>query len=346
MTEEIKNNDELNEGMHEVQDSPESGAEFAPMKTNPLIEKFDSVYMECGKVLIGQEDLIKLMLTCILCEGHILLEGVPGIAKTLSAKVLSKTLDADFSRIQFTPDLLPSDIIGTSIFNMKESNFEFKKGPIFSNIVLIDEINRAPAKTQSALFEVMEERQISYDGEEYNMNKPFLVIATQNPIEQEGTYRLPEAQLDRFLMKIQLDYPSANEEFEILNRFKAQSSKIDLTPINAILKTKDIDSIQAHLDEIHIEEQMLRYITNLVQETRMHAKLYLGGSPRASLGLLHAAKVIAYLEGRSFLIPDDIQFVVPHILNHRLILSSEAEMEGMTTKDVIEEIIQLVEVPR
>ncbi len=343
MTDEIKNNDEP---IAEANVTQEPQAEFVPMKTNPLIEKFDSVYQECAKVLIGQEDLIKLMLTCILCEGHILLEGVPGIAKTLSAKVLSKTLDADFSRIQFTPDLLPSDIIGTSVFNMKESNFEFKKGPIFSNIVLIDEINRAPAKTQSALFEVMEERQISYDGNEYKMDSPFLVIATQNPIEQEGTYRLPEAQLDRFLMKIILDYPTADEEFEILNRFKAQSSKVDLSIVKSILKSKHIKSIQSNLDEMHIEEQMLKYITSLIQETRMHAKLYLGASPRASLGLLKAAKVIAFLEGRSFIIPDDIQFVAPHILNHRLILSSEAEMEGLSTKDVIEEIFQMVEVPR
>ena len=319
---------------------------YAPAVKSPLVEKMDTLYSECAKMLIGQTELVKLMMTCVLSDGHILLEGVPGIAKTLSAKVLAKTVDADFSRIQFTPDLLPSDILGTSIFNMKESKFEFKKGPIFSNIVLIDEINRAPAKTQSALFEVMEEKQISYDGVEYKMGYPFLVIATQNPIEQEGTYRLPEAQLDRFLMKIHLSYPNEKEEFQILQRFKTQTGPNDLSVINKILDGADIKKIQEELANVHVEDQMLQYITSIIQETRSHAKIYLGGSPRASLGILKTAKVAALLEGRNFLIPDDIQYVAEHVLNHRLILTSDAEMEGLTAKEVIKEILQTLEVPR
>jgi len=319
---------------------------FAPAVKNALTEKMDTLHDECAKVLIGQHELIRLMMTCVLSDGHILLEGVPGIAKTLSAKVLARTINAAFSRIQFTPDLLPSDILGTSIFNMKDSKFEFKKGPIFSNLVLIDEINRAPAKTQSALFEVMEEKQISYDGVEYKMEFPFLVIATQNPIEQEGTYRLPEAQLDRFLMKINLEYPNEKEEFQILQKFKAQTGPPDLSVINSILSGAEIRKIQEELADVHVEDQMLQYITSIIQETRSHAKIYLGGSPRASLGILKTAKVAAFLEGRNFLIPDDIQYVAPHILNHRLILTSDAEMEGLTAKEVIKEILQTLEVPR
>lgn len=319
---------------------------FAPAPTSFIVEKMQELDQECAKVLVGQSELVRLMLTCIFSDGHILLEGVPGIAKTLSAKVLAKTIDADFARIQFTPDLLPSDILGTSIFNMKDAVFNFIKGPIFSNVVLIDEINRAPAKTQSALFEVMEEKQISYDGQQYKMDFPFLVIATQNPIEQEGTYRLPEAQLDRFLMKINLAYPSESEEFQILNRFKASTGAIDFSNINTTITSEDIHKIQKELAEVHVEDQMLRYITSIIHETRNHAKIYLGGSPRASLGILKTAKVSAILEGRSFLIPDDIQYVAPHVLNHRIILTSDAEMEGLTTKDVIIEILQTVEVPR
>ena len=306
----------------------------------------EKVFAECGKVIIGQKELIELMLTCIISDGHILLEGVPGIAKTLSAKVMAKTIDTKFSRIQFTPDLMPSDIIGTSIFNMKDSEFHFKKGPIFSNVVLIDEINRAPAKTQSALFEVMEEKQISFDGVTYPMSQPFIVIATQNPIEQEGTYRLPEAQLDRFLMKINLSYPDENEELQILERFKNKFGRPDLDSIEAVLNLERIKEIQGTLDKIYIEKQMLEYITQIVQATRNHGKVYLGASPRASLALLNTAKVTAVIAGRDFLIPDDVQFVAPHVLNHRLILTPDAEMEGLTSFMVIDDIIKSVDVPR
>jgi MoxR-like ATPase len=313
---------------------------------NPIRAKIDRVMEECSKIIVGQSELLELMVTCIISDGHILIEGVPGIAKTLSAKVIAKTIDTEFSRIQFTPDLMPADIIGTSIYNMKTSEFVFKKGPIFSNVVLIDEINRAPAKTQSALFEVMEEKQISFDGITYPMTKPFIVIATQNPIEQEGTYRLPEAQLDRFLMKINLSYPTIEEELEIINRFKNKPGRPNLNSIGAILNADDIAEIQTTLESIHIERQMLEYITQIIHETRNHSKVYLGASPRASLALLSTAKVTAVMAGRDFIIPDDIQFVAPHVLNHRMILTPDAEMEGITPFTIISDIIKTLEVPR
>jgi len=313
---------------------------------SPIQTKIDQLLAECSKVIIGQKELIELMITCILADGHILLEGVPGIAKTLSARVLSKTINTEFSRIQFTPDLMPADIIGTSIFNMKSSEFTFKKGPIFSNVILIDEINRAPAKTQAALFEVMEEKQISFDGTTYPMSQPFVVIATQNPVEQEGTYRLPEAQLDRFLMKINLRYPNQDEEYNILKRFKNQIGPVDINQVTSVLNSDTIKEIQNLLNEVHVEDQMLQYITQLVQETRNHAKIYLGASPRASLAILKTSKVTAVINGRDFIIPDDIQYVAPHIMNHRLILTPDAEMEGLDAFKIIDEIIKTLEVPR
>ncbi len=312
----------------------------------PTLNKITDLHLECSKILVGQENLIDLMLISILAGGHILLEGVPGIAKTLSAKVLAKAIDAGFSRIQFTPDLMPSDIIGTSIFNLKTSEFNFKEGPIFSNVVLIDEINRAPAKTQAALFEVMEEKQITFDGKTFPMIFPFIVIATQNPIEQEGTYRLPEGQLDRFLMKINLTYPSTADELNILRRFKNQVHQIDLDIINKVLTPKDIISMHALLDQIHVEDLILTYISEIVQETRNHAQIYLGASPRAALAILKTSKVAALLAERDFVIPDDIQFVTPHVLNHRLILTPVAEMEDATPLDIIDDILKSVEVPR
>jgi len=313
---------------------------------SPFTSKIEEIKAQCRKVLIEQEDIIELILTCILSGGHILLEGVPGVAKTLTAKVLSRTLDADFSRIQFTPDLLPSDIIGTSIFRMDKGKFKFEKGPIFSNVVLIDEINRAPAKTQSALFEVMEEKQISYDGNTYKMDYPFIVIATQNPVEQEGTYRLPEAQLDRFLMKINLGYPSANGEVDILRRFKDAVDKPDLTQVGKVVGAATLRSLQEVIKNIHVEDQMYTYIASLVQETRQHAKIYLGGSPRASLAILKTAKVTAAMMGRDFVIPDDIQYVAPHVLHHRIILTPDADMEGQGAELILKEIIAGLEVPR
>lgn len=311
-----------------------------------VAQKVNEVRAELGKFVIGQNEMVELLLAGIFANGHVLLEGAPGVAKTLSAKVLSKSLQVEFSRIQFTPDMMPSDVIGTSIFNMKDAQFTFKKGPIFSNIVLIDEINRAPAKTQAALFEVMEERQITYDGVKYPMDFPFLVIATQNPIEQEGTYNLPEAQLDRFLFKIKLDYPELNEEEEILHRYKNNIKSPDLESIKGVFTADEISKVQDVVEKVIIEDNLVKYIAAITHKTRNHGKIYLGGSPRASLSIMRSAKAIAAIRGRDFITPDDIQFVAKHVLNHRLILTPEAEMEGITTEDVINEIIQTVEVPR
>lgn len=308
--------------------------------------QLNQVIDECEKIVIGQRELLELILICILSEGHVLLEGVPGIAKTLSTKVISKTIDSGFSRIQFTPDLMPSDVIGTSIFDVKKSEFVFKKGPIFSNLVLIDEINRAPAKTQAALFEVMEEKQITYDGVQYEMGFPFIIIATQNPIEQEGTYRLPEGQLDRFLMKIVLDYPSQKDEFKILNQFKNSVGKINLDILTKKLTEEQLKELQLLVSKIYVEDEMLDYIVKMTYATRSHSKIFLGASPRASTALLRCSKAVALLAGRDFVIPDDIQYVAPHIYNHRIILTPDAELEAVESFDVINEIIENLEVPR
>lgn len=309
-------------------------------------QKVAATRKEIGNFVVGQHDMVDLLLIAIFSNGHVLLEGVPGVAKTLTAKVLSKTLAVDFSRIQFTPDLMPSDVIGTSVYNMNGGSFSFQKGPVFSNIVLIDEINRAPAKTQAALFEVMEERQISYDSKVYKMEFPFLVLATQNPVEQEGTYNLPEAQLDRFLFKIKIDYPSLNDEHAILQRYRDNIKAPDLSKILSVFSASDLQEIQNLVEKIRIEDQILKYIAQITNATRNHAKLYLGGSPRASLSMLKAAKSFAAIRGRDFVIPDDVQFVAPHVLNHRLIMSPEAEMEGLSIEDLIKEIVHEIEVPR
>lgn len=311
-----------------------------------VANQVNRVREELRKYIIGQSEMIELLLAGIFSNGHILLEGVPGVAKTLSSKGLAKVLKVDFSRIQFTPDLMPSDVIGTSIFNMKDSAFTFKKGPVFSNIVLIDEINRAPAKTQAALFEVMEERQITYDGNCYEMGYPFLVVATQNPVEQEGTYNLPEAQLDRFLFKIKMDYPTLEEEMTILNRYKAHTKAPDLADIIPVFTSDELRKAQKIVEQVIIEDRLINYVANIVHKTRNHVKLYLGGSPRASLSIVKAAKAFAAIRGRDFVTPDDIQFVAVHVLNHRLILTPEADMEGIPVEEVIREIVQTIEVPR
>jgi MoxR-like ATPase len=311
-----------------------------------VAQKVNDVRNVLGNYVIGQMKMVDLLMAGIFANGHVLLEGAPGVAKTLSAKVLSKSLNVGFSRIQFTPDMMPSDVIGTSVYNMKDSMFSFKKGPIFSNIVLIDEINRAPAKTQAALFEVMEERQITYDGERYQMSFPFIVVATQNPIEQEGTYSLPEAQLDRFLFKIKLDYPELHEEEQIIHRYKMKVTPPDLNEITAVFTADEIKKIQETVEKVVIEDNLVKYIASITHKTRNHGKVYLGGSPRASLSLLRASKAIAAIRGRDFVTPEDIQFVAMPVLNHRLILTPEAEMEGFRTEDVIEEIIKTLEVPR
>ncbi|KYG75552.1 AAA family ATPase [Roseivirga echinicomitans] len=300
---------------------------------------------EIGKVIVGQKKMVDLILTAILADGHILLEGVPGVAKTLASKLVAKSIDVDFSRVQFTPDLMPSDVLGTSIFNVKTSEFEFRKGPIFSNIVLIDEINRAPAKTQAALFEVMEERQVSIDGTTHKMEAPYIVLATQNPIEQEGTYRLPEAQLDRFLFKIEIGYPSLDEETEILTRHAARKGG-QMDEISKVLNAQDIAEYRSTLNEIVVDEKLLRYIAEIVSQTRHDHSIYLGASPRASLALLNGARAFAAIQGRDFVTPEDIKFLASPVLTHRIILTPEKEMEGVSAEEVINQLVAKTEVPR
>ncbi|WP_339666082.1 MoxR family ATPase [Maribacter arcticus] len=311
-----------------------------------LQDSVAKVKLELGKVIIGQQEMIELLIVSILANGHSLIEGVPGVAKTVTAKLLAKTMNVDFSRIQFTPDLMPSDILGTSIFNVKTSEFEFKKGPIFSNIILIDEINRAPAKTQAALFEAMAERQITIDGNEFEMQPPFLVFATQNPIEQEGTYRLPEAQLDRFLFKINVHYPTLEEEIQILeNKHQQKTTNIEAL-IDSVLSAEQIAAYQNVIKDIIVEDNLLKYIAAIVNNTRTNANLYLGASPRASIAILEASKAVAAINGRDFITPDDIKKVVGPILCHRIILTPEREMEGLTAEKMVQDLIQTIEIPR
>jgi MoxR-like ATPase len=315
----------------------------------PLQEFRETLHIlkaEIGKVIVGQEQMIELLIAGILSDGHILIEGVPGVAKTLTAKLLSRSIDVGFSRIQFTPDLMPGDVIGSSIFNPKEMLFQFRPGPIFSNIVLIDEINRAPAKTQAALFEVMEERQITVDGQTMMMQEPFLVIATQNPIEQEGTYHLPEAQLDRFLFKIKVDYPSEADEITIVSKHHSLTGIAISGLVEPVLNAGIIENLRQLVNRIHVEEKLIRYIVSVVASTRQHKSIYLGASPRASIGILHSSKAIAAMNGRDFVVPEDILYVMPAVLRHRLVLSPEKEMEGGTADDVIRQIIQSSEIPR
>lgn len=331
-------------------------AESTPTIPEPLVPEgvdvtavmacADRVRAQISKVIVGQTEMLNLMLTALFTGGHVLLEGVPGIAKTLSAKLMAQSIASGFSRIQFTPDLMPSDVVGTSVFNVKTSEFNFKAGPVFSNIVLIDEINRAPAKTQSALFEVMEERQVTVDGVTYPLSAPFMVLATQNPIEQEGTYKLPEAQLDRFLFKIILEYPSLEEEQAILHRFSGDISNTLRQSVDAVLSAADIADCQQRINQVFIRAELLDYIAAIVHHTRSNADLFLGASPRASLSLMKSAKAVAAMEGRNFVTPDDIRYVSYPVLNHRVILTPEREMEGFTTKEIIENIVKKIEVPR
>ncbi len=310
-----------------------------------LKEGVEKIKAEVAKVIVGQEKMVDLILTAILADGHILLEGVPGVAKTLASKLVSKSLAVDYSRVQFTPDLMPSDVLGTSVFNLKTSEFEFKKGPIFSNVVLIDEINRAPAKTQAALFEVMEERQVTIDGNRYEMEAPYIVLATQNPIEQEGTYRLPEAQLDRFLFKIEIDYPTLENEIEILVRESSRAGK-SVDEISSVLSGKDIQAFRADVKNILVDDKLLQYIAQIVHQTRHDNSIYLGASPRASIALLNGSKAFAAIQGRDFVTPDDIKFIAPAVLKHRIMLTPEKEMEGSTADDVINQLVAKTEVPR
>lgn len=323
--------------------------EFAS-SLQPGIDRLNNQVMqikqEIGKVVVGQEMIIDLILAGIFTGGHILLEGVPGIAKTLTAKLVARAVSVSFSRIQFTPDLMPTDVTGTTVFNVKTSEFSFNKGPVFANIVLIDEINRAPAKTQSSLFEVMEERQITMDGNTYPMDFPFLVIATQNPIEQEGTYRLPEAQLDRFLFRLKLNYPSLDQEIEILKKFRNDFNAKILSEVKLVISKQDLQECQDLIEKIHIKDEILVYIAKLIDSTRNNGDLVLGASPRASLAIMRAAKAIAAMNGRDFVTPDDVKYVAHPVLNHRIMLTAEREMEGIETEDVIRELTEHLEIPR
>jgi MoxR-like ATPase len=301
---------------------------------------------EIKKIIVGQDDMVRLIMVAILANGHVLIEGVPGVAKTLTARLVAKCLKTGFSRIQFTPDLMPSDVLGTSIFNPGTGKFEFKRGPVFSNIVLIDEINRAPAKTQAALFEVMQEQQVTMDGITHVMNNPFMVIATQNPIEQEGTYRLPEAQLDRFLFKIIVPYPNEEEEINILQRFNELTEDNVVNVVNAVISDEQVVHLRQLIKNIVVEEKLIQFIAKISVATRSDKSIYLGASPRATIAILHAAKAWAALSGRDFVIPDDVVSVVKPVLRHRIILTPEKEMEGIPEDDVIEKIIHSIEVPR
>ncbi|MEP6926447.1 MAG: MoxR family ATPase [Ginsengibacter sp.] len=313
---------------------------------NPLSIAVAGVRNEISKVIVGQHEMVNMLMIGLLCDGHILIEGVPGVAKTLTAKLMAKIINADFSRIQFTPDLMPSDVLGTSVFNPKEADFQFKRGPIFSNIILIDEINRAPAKTQAALFEVMEERQITIDGSTHIMDFPFLVLATQNPIEQEGTYRLPEAQLDRFLFKINVKYPSLEEEINILLNQQALTQNALLEDVNKILSTDQIREYRYTIHQVLIDPKLVEFIAKIVNATRNNPSLFLGASPRASLAILRASKANAAIKGRDFVKPEDILEMAAPVMRHRIILTPEKEMEGITPDELIQNIISHIEIPR
>lgn len=330
------------------EDETVKNSEFSYQRVDvaPVQTLTHKITQEIQKVVIGQESMIELLITALLTGGHCLLEGLPGIAKTLAAKSLAASVSSPFSRIQFTPDLMPTDVSGTTVFNLKDSNFNFKKGPIFSSIVLIDEINRAPAKTQAALMEVMEEKQLTYDGTTYPMPFPFFVLATQNPIEQEGTYALPEAQLDRFVFRIKMAYPSFEEEEQILRLFESDFNLTKQLEINQVVDADELKNCQNLIQKVYIKPQLLSYIASITNNTRNNGDLYLGASPRASLAIMKCSKAVAAMRGRDFVTPDDIQHVCYPILNHRVILSHEREMEGVTIEEVIKAILSSVEVPR
>ncbi|MFH1931435.1 MAG: MoxR family ATPase [Pseudomonadota bacterium] len=307
------------------------------------------IIAEMGKVVVGQRNLIERMMIGLLCDGHLLLEGLPGLAKTTAVKTLAATIRTTFQRIQFTPDLLPADILGTQVYRPDNGSFEIKKGPIFHNIILADEINRAPAKVQSALLEAMQERQVTIGGTTFQLDSPFLVLATQNPIEQEGTYPLPEAQIDRFMLKIKVDYPSAMEEKEIMDRFNNAVTE----NVKGVVEVSQIELVKKVIRSIHMEEKIVDYIVRISRATRNPQKFGLdigpmisyGASPRASIWLDQASRAHAFLNGRGYVTPQDVKSMAPDVLRHRIILSYEAEAEGKSTDDLIEFLLERIEVP-
>lgn len=337
----------MEENMQETNSgATESGGYSSRIELEPFGKAVDEIRSEFAKVIVGQLDAINLMVAAVICDGHVLIEGVPGIAKTLSAKIMARLMSVDFNRIQFTPDLMPSDVVGTSIFNPKTAEFELRRGPVFSNIILADEINRAPAKTQAALFEVMEERQVTIDGATHRMSEPYMVIATQNPIEQEGTYRLPEAQIDRFIFKIEMGYPTIDEENDILKMKHEDRGHLDLSKLRPVLTPADIEKLKKLAHAVHVDKGLIGYITAIVNETRNHHALFLGASPRASIYILAASKALAAMSGRDFITPEDVQYMALPVMRHRIILSPEQEMEGIKPDTVIREILKKIEVPR
>ena len=309
-------------------------------------EKIETLRKAIAEVVVGQTETVDLLLTAILAGGHVLIEGVPGVAKTLTARLVARLIDARFSRVQFTPDLMPSDVLGTNVFNMQTSAFDFHRGPVFADIVLVDEINRAPAKTQAALFEVMEEHQVTLDGVTHPMGPLYTILATQNPVEQEGTYKLPEAQTDRFMMKLTMGYPTVDEEVEILRRHHENRRLTTLDDVRPVVAKDELLAMRSLLDEVFVDPALLRYIADIIVQTRQSKAVFLGASPRASVALLQASKAYALLQGRDFVTPDDVRLVAPSVLQHRLVLTAEAEMEGITPLKAVQRLIEKVEVPK
>lgn len=334
--------------MEEIKDDENTpvSRERPVLDLEPVRLGVERIRAEIHKVVVGQDEMINLLLAGLFTGGHVLIEGVPGIAKTMTVNLLAKTLDLQFKRIQFTPDLMPADVTGTSVFNMKNSDFEFKQGPIFANIVLIDEINRSPAKTQAALFEVMEEQQVTVDGKTHHLEQPFMVMATQNPIEQEGTYKLPEAQQDRFLFRIKIHYPSLEEEIEIIRRFEGDFGQSEIGNVKAVMHKSDIEACKKIIQKVYIKHELIEYIARIIDHTRNTRDLFLGASPRASLAIVKTSKALAAMQGRDFVTPDDIRYAAYPVLNHRVILSPDKEMEGFEIRDILKEIFEKIEVPR
>lgn len=326
------------------QQSPSEDREI--LNLQPIQSAVEKIRNEIHKVVVGQDEMINLLLAGMFAGGHVLIEGVPGIAKTLTVNLLAKTMNLDFKRIQFTPDLMPADVTGTNIFNMKKGEFEFRHGPVFANFVLIDEINRSPAKTQAALFEVMEEQQVTIDGYTHLLPVPFMVMATQNPIEQEGTYKLPEAQQDRFLFRIKMKYPSVEEEIRILQRFESDFGQEVVKEVKSVMNVAEIQECKRLVQKVRIKDELLKYIANIIDHTRHTSDLFLGASPRASLAIVKTSKALAAMQGRDFVTPDDIRYVAHPVLNHRVILAPDKEMEGYELQDVLNDIFAKIEIPR